>query len=69
MAMHSENRSKGDDLTFLTFANHKRVYFVHKISSFLPKGRDYEIDKSDSYNYIYYVPNCASQGNLKERLE
>ena len=69
MAMLPENRSADKDLTFLTFVNHKRVYFVHKISSFLPKGRDYEIDKSDGYDYIYYVPDCASQGDLKERLE
>ena len=69
MAMLSEHRSAGEDLTFLTFVNHKRAYHVHKISPFLPKVWNDEVDKSDSYNYIYYVPNCASKGNLKERLE
>ena len=38
MVILPENRSKGDDLTFLTFVNHKRAYFVHKNHHFCLKS-------------------------------
>lgn len=43
--------------------------FVHKLLPFFSKSGNDEINKPDGYNYIYNVPNGASESKLKERLK